>query len=339
MVEVVAKGPTKATVLSNAGLRFDLRVVPPESYGNLLQHFTGSKDHNVALRERAVKDGLSVSEYSVTVTDTGEELRFADEAAVYERLGYEYIPPELRENSGELEAARRRELPKLVELGDVRGDLHSHTTWSDGRASLEEMVSAARARGYAYLAVTDHPRGSLAEQDEEIDALNERVAPFRILKGIEVNIRVDGSLSLPEDVLAHRDWVIASLHGAFDRSPTERVLAAMEHPHVHCIGHLTARKINIRPPADVDVERVVAKAVETGTFLEINSQPNRLDLRDTHARLAGEAGVKIAVTTDAHQLSALDHIEMGIAQARRAWLTREQVLNTRAWPQIEKIRK
>ena len=339
VVEVVAKGPTKATVLSNAGLRFDLRVVPPESYGNLLQHFTGSKDHNVALRERAVKDGLSVSEYSVTVTDTGEELRFADEAAVYERLGYEYIPPELRENSGELEAARRRELPKLVELGDVRGDLHSHTTWSDGRASLEEMVSAARARGYAYLAVTDHPRGSLAEQDEEIDALNERVAPFRILKGIEVNIRVDGSLSLPEDVLAHRDWVIASLHGAFDRSPTERVLAAMEHPHVHCIGHLTARKINIRPPADVDVERVVVKAVETGTFLEINSQPNRLDLRDTHARLAGEAGVKIAVTTDAHQLSALDHIEMGIAQARRAWLTREQVLNTRAWPQIEKIRK
>ncbi|HEY6068815.1 MAG TPA: DNA polymerase/3'-5' exonuclease PolX [Gaiellaceae bacterium] len=339
VVEVVAKGPTKATVLSNAGLRFDLRVVPPESYGNLLQHFTGSKDHNVALRERAVKDGLSVSEYSVTVTETGEELRFTDEAAVYERLGYEYIPPELRENSGELEAARRRELPKLVELGDVKGDLHSHTTWSDGRASLEEMVRAARARGYAYLAVTDHPRGSLAEQDDEIDALSERVAPFRILKGIEVNIRVDGSLSLPEDVLAHRDWVIASLHGAFDRSATERVLAAMEHPHVHCIGHLTARKINIRPPADVDVERVVAKAVETGTFLEINSQPNRLDLRDTHARLAGEAGVKIAVTTDAHQLGALDHIEMGIAQARRAWLTREQVLNTRTWPQIEKIRK
>ena len=286
-----------------------------------------------------MKDGLSVSEYSVTVTETGEELRFADEAAVYERLGYEYIPPELRENSGELEAARKRELPKLVELGDVRGDLHSHTTWSDGRASLEQMVRAARARGYAYLAVTDHPRGTLAEQDAEIDALNEHVAPFRILKGIEVNIRADGSLSLPEDVLAKRDWVIASLHGAFDRSATERVLAAMEHPHVHCIGHLTARKINIRPPADVDVERVVAKAVETRTFLEINSQPNRLDLRDTHARLAGEAGVKIAVTTDAHQLSALDHIEMGIAQARRAWLTREQVLNTRTWPQIEKLRK
>ena len=339
VVEVVAKGPTKATVLSNEGLRFDLRVVPPESYGNLLQHFTGSKDHNVALRERAVKDGLSVSEYSITVTESGEELRFADEAAVYERLGYEFIPPELRENSGELEAARRRELPKLVELGDVKGDLHSHTTWSDGRDSLERMVLAARARGYEYLAVTDHPRATLAEQDVEIDALNERLKPFRILKGVEVNIRVDGSLSLPDDVLARRDWVIASLHGAFDRDPTERVLAAMEHPHVHCIGHLTARKINIRPPTDVDVERVVAKALETGTFLEINSQPNRLDLRDTHARLAGESGVKIAVTTDAHQLSALGHIEMGIAQARRAWLTKGQVLNTRTWPQIRKLRK
>jgi DNA polymerase (family X) len=339
VIEVIAKGPTNATVLSNEGLRFDLRVVPPESYGNLLQHFTGSKDHNVALRERAVKDGLSVSEYSISVVETGEELTFPDEAEVYERLAYQFIPPELRENSGELEAARKGELPKLVELMDIKGDLHSHTTWSDGRATLEHMVVAARARGYAYLAVTDHPRGTLVEQDLEIDALNERLKPFRILKGIEVNIRIDGSLSLPDEVLAGRDWVIASLHAAFDRNPTERVLAAMENPHVDMIGHLTARKINIRPPADVDVERVVEMAVETGTFLEINAQPNRLDLRDTHARLAGEAGVKIAVNTDAHQLGALEHIEMGVAQARRAWLTKEQVLNTRTWPQIEKLRK
>ena len=339
VIEVVARGSTKATVLSNEGLRFDLRVVPPESYGNLLQHFTGSKDHNVALRERAVKKGLSVSEYSITVVETGEELTFADETQVYEQLGYQFIPPELRENAGELEAARKGELPKLVELGDVKGDLHSHSTWSDGRDPLERMVLAAQARGYNYLAVTDHPRGSLAEQDVEIDALNERLKPFRILKGIEVNIRIDGSLSLPDEVLAERDWVIASLHAAFDRNPTERVLAAMESPHVDMIGHLTARKINIRGPASVDVERVVARALETGTFLEINSQPNRLDLRDTHARLAGEAGVKIAVNTDAHQLSALEHMEMGVAQARRAWLTKEQVLNTRTWPQIEKLRK
>jgi DNA polymerase (family X) len=339
VVEVVAKGPSKATVLSNEGLRFDLRVVPPESYGNLLQHFTGSKDHNVALRERAVKEGLSVSEYSITVVETGEELRYGKEPEVYERLGYEFIPPELRENCGELEAARRGELPTLVELTDITGELHCHSTWSDGRHTLEQMALAARERGYSYLAITDHPRGTLAEQDLEVDALNERIAPFRILKGIEVNIRVDGSVSLPDEVLARRDWVIASLHGAFDRNPTERVLAAMDNPHVDCIGHLTARKINIRGPADVDVESVVAKAVETGTFLEINSQPNRLDLRDTHARLAGEAGVKIVVGTDAHELRALQHIEMGVAQARRAWLTSEQVLNTRSWAEIEKLLK
>ena len=339
VIEVVAKGPTKATVLSNEGLRFDLRVVPPESYGNLLQHFTGSKDHNVALRERAVKDGLSVSEYSITVVETDEELKFATEEEVYERLGYQFIPPELRENAGELEAARKRELPKLVELADIKGDLHSHSTYSDGRDTLEQMVLAARARGYAYYAVTDHPRGTLAEQDLEIDALNARLKPFRILKGIEVNIRIDGSLSLPDEVLAERDWVMASLHAAFDRNPTERILTAMENPHVDCIGHLTARKITIRPPADVDVERVVAKALETGTFLEINAQPNRLDVRDTHARLAGEAGVKVAVNTDAHQLRALEHMEMGVAQARRAWLRKEQVLNTRTWPQIAKLLK
>jgi DNA polymerase (family X) len=337
VIEVVAKGPTKATVLSNEGLRFDLRVVPPDSYGNLLQHFTGSKDHNLALRERAVKDGLSVSEYSITVVETGEDLTYANEADVYERLGYQFIPPELRENAGELEAARKGELPELVELAQIKGDLHSHTAYSDGRDSLEQMALAARERGYAYLAITDHPRGSLAEQDLEIDALNERLKPFKLLKGIEVNIRIDGSLSLPDDVLAERDWVIASLHAAFDRNPTERVLAAMDNPHVDMIGHLTARKINIRPPADVQFQRVVEKAVETGTFLEINSQPNRLDLRDTHARMAGEAGVKIAVNTDAHQLSALQHIEMGVAQARRAWLTKEQVLNTRSWPQIQKL--
>ena len=339
VIEIVAKGPTKATVLSNEGLRFDLRVVPPESYGNLLQHFTGSKDHNVALRERAVKDGLSVSEYSITVVESGEELTFADEEQVYERLGYQFIPAELRENAGELEAARKGELPKLVELPDIKGDLHTHTSYSDGRETLEQMALSARARGYAYYAVTDHPRGTLAEQDLEIDALNERLKPFRILKGIEVNIRIDGSLSLPDEVLAERDWVMASLLAAFDRNPTERVLTAMENPHVDCIGHLTARKINIRSPANVDIERVVAKALETGTFLEINAQPNRLDLRDSHARLAGEAGVKIAVNTDAHQLSALQHMEMGVAQARRAWLTKDQVLNARTWPQIEKLLK
>ena len=343
VVEVVAHGDTKATVISTDGLRFDLRVVPPESYGNLLQHFTGSKDHNVALRERAVKDGLSVSEYSITVVETGEELRYATEAEVYARLGYEWIPPELRENTGELEAARRNELPKLVEQREIRGDLHLHSDWSDGRATLEEMALAATARGYAYIAITDHSyrlhEGRLAAQDEEVARLNELLAPFQILRGVEVNIRADGSLDLTDEELASRDWVIASLHTSFDRSPTERVLAAMMSPHVDCIGHLTARKLNKRPPADVDVERVLAGALETGTFLELNGQPDRLDLRDAHARAAGEAGVQVLVSSDAHRPHALSYLDLALSQARRAWLTRAQVLNTRTWPQIRKMMK
>ncbi len=343
VLEVVAHGDTKATVISNEGLRFDLRVVPPESYGNLLQHFTGSKDHNVALRERAVKDGLSVSEYSITVVETGEELRYTTEEEVYERLGYAWIPPELRENGGELEAARRGELPVLVEQDDVKGDLHLHSDWSDGRATIEEMALAAIARGYAHMAITDHSQrlreGRLAAYDEEVARLNERLAPFRILRGVEVNIRADGGLDMTDEELASRDWVVASLHTSFDRSPTERVLAAMESPHVDCIGHLTARKINRRPAADIDVGRVLAKAVETGTFLEINGQPDRLDIRDAHARAAGEAGIPVLVSSDAHRPHELAFLDFALSQARRAWLTKAQVLNTRTWPQIQKMMK
>ena len=342
--EVAAKGPTKATVVSNEGLRFDLRVVPPESYGNLLQHFTGSKEHNLALREDAVRRGLSVSEYGITVVEIGEVVTAAEEPEVYDRLGYQWIPPELRENAGELEAARRGELPALVELGDLRGDLHSHSTWSaDGKNSIEEMALAARDRGYAYLALTDHSHylreDRLARQHDEIDALNETLKPFRILKGVEANIRVNGELDVDDETLARLDWVMASLHTGFDRSPTERVLAVMENPHVDCIGHLTGRKLNIRGPMEIDVELVVAKALEAGTFLEINSQPNRLDLRDVHARYAGEAGVKLVVSTDAHELRALGWAELGVAQARRAWLTKDQVLNTRTWSQIQRLLK
>jgi DNA polymerase (family 10) len=343
VVQVVAHGDTKATVLSNDGLRFDLRVVPPESYGNLLQHFTGSKDHNVALRERAVKDGLSVSEYSVTVVETGEELRYAAEEEVYARLGYAWIPPELRENGGELEAARRGELPVLVEQSDVKGDLHLHSDWSDGRATIEEMALAAIARGYAYMAITDHSQrlrdGRFAAYDEEVARLNERLTPFRILRGVEVNIRADGGLDLSDEELAARDWVVASLHSSFDRDPTERVLAAMESPHVDCIGHLTARKINRRPAADVDIPRVLAKAVETGTFLEINGQPDRLDIRDANARAAGEAGVPVLVSSDAHRPHELSFLDLALSQARRAWLTKAQIVNTRTWPQIQKLMK
>jgi DNA polymerase (family 10) len=343
VVDVAAKGSTKATVVSHDGLRFDLRVVPPESYGNLLQHFTGSKHHNVALREDAVRRGFSVSEYSVTDVEAGQEHTFANEEEVYRFLGYDWIPPELRENGGELAAARKGELPALVELGDIRGDLHTHTTWSDGKDSLENMVAAAIARGYAYYAICDHSqrlRGELLfQQSEQIDALNELVAPFRILKGIEVNVRPDGTLDVSEDELATRDWVVASVHSRFDHNPTERVIAAMESPYVDVIGHLTNRKIGKRAPSPVDVERVIEKALETGTFLEINSQPDRLDLTDVHARAAREAGLKLVIDSDGHEIGALDFVELGVGQARRAWLTKDDVLNTRTWKQIEKLKK
>jgi len=343
VVDVAAKGSTKATVVSHEGHRFDLRVVPPESYGNLLQHFTGSKNHNVALREDAVRRGFSVSEYSVTEVESGEEHHFAREEDVYRLLGYDWIPPELREDGGELAAARKGELPTLVELGDLRGDLHTHTTWSDGKDSLEAMVDAAVSRGYDYYAICDHSqrlRGDLLlRQSEQIAALNELVKPLRILKGIEVNIRPDGSLDVDEEDLATRDWVVASVHSRFDHAPVERIFAAMESPYVDCIGHLTNRKIGKRSPSHVDIERVVEKALETGTFLEINSQPDRLDLTDVHARAAREAGLKLVIDSDGHEVGALDYVELGVGQARRAWLTKDDVLNTRTWAQIQKLKK
>ena len=341
-VEVAARGSTKATVVAQDGLKIDLRVVPPESYGNLLQHFTGSKEHNVALREAAVRRGLSVSEYGVTEVESGEVHAFATEDEVYAFLGYEWIPPELRENCGELEAARDGGLPKLVELRDLRGDLHTHTTWSDGKDSLEAMVARAVAKGYEYYAICDHSKrlrdGLLAEQSAAIDELQSEV-PLRILKGVEVNIRADGSLDLSDGELATLDWVVASVHHGFDKEPTKRVMAAMENPYVDCIGHLTGRKIGKREPSPVDVERVIEKALETGTFLEINSQPDRLDLSDVHARAAREAGLKLIVDSDGHQIAALDYVELGVGQARRAWLTKADVVNTHTWKQVEKLRK
>ena len=344
VAEIAAHGKTKATVISHDGLVFDLRVVPPDSYGNLLQHFTGSKRHNVALREDAVRRGLSVSEYGVKDVESGEVFTCATEEELYERLGYQWIPPELREATGELDAARRGELPKLVEVSDLRGDLHMHSTWSnDGKNTLEEMASAAKARGYDYAAITDHAHylreGRLQAQWGEVAELNGQLAPFRILRGIEVSIRADGSVDMPDEDLAECDWVVASLHSAFDKNPTERLMAAMENPHVDCIGHMTARKLNRRDGAEIALDKAFAKAVETGTFVEINSQPDRLDLRDVHARAAAEAGVRIVVNTDSHEVGALDFAELGIAQARRAWLTKDHVVNTRTWKQIERLKK
>jgi DNA polymerase (family 10) len=343
VLEVVAQGDTKATVISKQGLRLDLRVVPPESYGDLLQHFTGSKDHNVALREHAQRNGLSISEYGVTVVETGEVKTFRDEESLYAFLGYSFIPPELRENGGELEAARNGSLPVLVELADLRGEMHCHSTWSsDGKASIEEMARAAAARGYEFLCLTDHSHylreGRIEAQWLEIEAVNAKLGPFRVLRGVEANITARGEVDVPDELLAELDWVVASLHTSLDRSPTERVLAAIENPHVDCIGHLTGRRISRRPGADLDLDRVVARAAETRTALEINSQPDRLDMRDAHARLAGAAGVMIPIDTDAHSIGALSYAELGVGLARRAWLTKEQVLNTRSWAEIDRAR-
>jgi len=345
VAEVVAHGRTKATVVSYDGFRFDLRVVPPESYGNLLQHFTGSKDHNVALRESAVRRGLSVSEYGVQ-PEEGELFQTTDEEELYGHLGYAWIPPELRENRGELEAARKSELPKLVALEDIAGDLHMHTTWSDGRGTLEEMVGAARELGRGYVAICDHAkrlRGDLLErQAAEIQTVNERHGDIEVLAGVEVDIRRDGSLDLEDETLAARDWVMASIHSGFTEGRAEltrRLLAACENPHVDCVGHPSGRKLNRRAPYDADWDAVFARAAETGTFLEINAQPDRLDLKDAMARAAVGAGVKVVISTDAHRVHELGNLELGVFQARRGWLTKDDVVNTRPWAKVRRMLK
>ncbi len=343
---VTARGGTKATVVSQDGLAFDLRVVPPECYGNLLQHFTGSKDHNVALRQEAVARGLSVSEYGVEDTDAAGTVTHATEQELYDFLGYAWIPPELRENRGELEAARVGALPQLVELDDLRGDLHMHTDVSDGRGTLEEMAAAAVAAGHSYIAICDHARrlrdGRLDAQVEAIAELSRRLDGIEILSGVEVDIRADGSLDLSDDELSGRDWVMASIHSGFDGGRdrlTKRLLAAIESPHVDCIGHPTGRKIGRRAPYEIDAEAVFGACSRTGTFLELNCQPDRLDLTDTMARAASAAGVGIVVSTDAHRTGELANLQLGVSQARRAWLTREAIVNTRPWAEIKRMLK
>jgi DNA polymerase (family 10) len=343
-------GPNGVRTQTHNGISVDLRIVAPEAFGNLLQHFTGSKAHNVALREDAVARGLSVSEHGVTEVESGEVELCATEERVYERLGYAYIEPELREGRGELKAAREGKLPELVAVEDIRGDLHSHTTLSDGRNSLEEMAAAARARGYAYLAITDHSASHgfgdhvtaerLWKRIEEVRAWNQGKRGFRLLAGSEVNIGLDGSLDYPDDLLEALDWVVASVHTSFsvpEAAMTERVLAAIENPHVDCIGHLTGRLIGRREPYAIDVEAVVAAASAAGTMLEINGNPNRRDLSEHHVRLAREAGATIVLNTDAHGIETLENMQYAVATARRAWLTAADVANTKGWREFKKL--
>jgi DNA polymerase (family X) len=343
-------GPNGVRAQTHNGISVDLRIVAPAAFGNLLQHFTGSQAHNVQLREEAVGRGLSVSEHGITEVESGEVSLCETEEAVYERLGYAYVEPELREGRGELKAAREGELPDLIELGDIRGDLHSHTTLSDGRNTLEEMAEAGRERGYAYMAITDHSASHgfgdhvteerLWERIEEVRAWNKGKRGFRLLAGSEINIGLDGSLDYPDDLVEALDWVVASVHTSFSISTeqmTERVLAAIENPQVDCIGHLTGRLIGRREPYGIDVEAVAEAAARTGTMLEINGNPNRRDLSDRHARLAVDAGATIVLNTDAHGVDTLGNMAYAVATARRAWLSAADVANTRGWAAFKKL--
>jgi DNA polymerase (family 10) len=345
-------GPNGVRAQTHNGVSVDLRIVPPAAFGNLLQHFTGSKAHNVQLRAEGVGRGLSVSEHGITETESGDVQTCETEPEVYERLGYAYIEPELREGRGELKAAREGKLPDLVELADIKGDLHSHTTLSDGRNSLDEMAEAARDRGYKYLAITDHSASHgfgdhvtaerLWERIEEVAAWNKGKRGFRLLSGSEINIGLDGTLDYPDDLVAALDWVVASVHTSFnvsEKAMTERVVAAIENPDVDCIGHLTGRLIGRREPYGIDVEAVAEAAARTGTMIEINGNPNRRDLSDLHARLAVEAGVTIVLNTDAHGVDTLDNMAYAVATARRAWLTKADIANTRGWAEFKKLRK
>lgn len=329
---------------THSGIGVDVRIVRPDAFGNLFQHFTGSAAHSAELRERAAAIGLHVSEHGIKDDATGETERFETETEVYRRLGYSYIEPELREDRGELDAARDGTLPELVRADDIRGELHCHTTLSDGTATLEEMAGAARARGYEYLAITDHSSSHgfgdhvtaerLWQRIEEIEAFNATDPGILVLAGSEVNILPDGELDYPDDLLRALDWVIASIHTSFNMKEdrmTARMIAAIEHPEVDLIGHATGRLLNQREPYRIDLERCFESAARCGTAFEINGNPRRRDLNEVNARLAAESGVGIVLNTDAHRPEAMDYMAFAVATARRAWLDAGRILNTGPW--------
>jgi DNA polymerase (family 10) len=351
VAEVLLSGQTKTSVRLHNGLQVDLRVLAPDRWGAGLQYFTGSQAHNVRIRELAQKQGLSLSEYGFKRQD-GSEILCPEEEKAYETLGLPWIPPELREDRGEIQAAAAGELPGLVEWGDVQGDLHAHTDWSDGAGSLAEMAEAAQSRGYRYLVISDHTQSlgiaggltpeRLRAQRTEIDALNEQWDGFALLQGCELEIKADGSLDYSDQVLAELDFVVASVHTSLRQDPaqiTQRVIGALNNPYVDVIGHPSGRILGQREESAVDLDAVIRAAAETGTALEVNSIPARLDLDDVHVRRARELGVRIAINSDAHHPGGLDSLSYGLATARRGWATAVGVLNTltldelRAWRQ------
>ena len=350
VAEVLAHGPTRTTVVLRSGLQVDIRAVPEESYGAALLYFTGSKAHNIALRGLANEHGWKLNEYGLFAGK--RRIAGISEEEVYQKLGLAFIPPELREDRGEIPLAQANKLPRLVTLSDIRGDLHVHSDWTDGTTTIAAMAAGAQALGYEYIALTDHSRrvamahgldpARLSRQIREINRLNEKLDGFAILKGIEVDILKDGRLDLPDSSLSQLDVVVASVHSHFDLSrqaQTDRVVRAMENRYVSIIGHPTGRLIGEREPYDIDMDRVISAARDLGCFLEINAEPDRLDLNDIHAHAAKTMGVKLAISTDAHSVNALQYMRFGIGQARRAWLAADDVLNTRSLAALRKLLK
>jgi DNA polymerase (family 10) len=345
--EVLASGTTKASVIVSGEHQVDLRIVAHDSFGSLLQYFTGGKQHNINLRERARRQGLSLSEYGITNLATSKLEKFATEEAFYERLGLQFIPPEIREGQQEIERAEQGTIPRLVELSDIKGDLHVHTNWSDGHDSIEAMALAAKELGYQYLGICEHSGGRgiargldaerLRQQIAEIKELNRKISGIYIFTGIEVDIRADGSLDLPDEVLAEPDIVIAAVHSAMGQSQeqvTRRIIRAMENPNVDILAHPTSRLLPEREPMAVDMEAIFQAAVRTNTILEINAMPSRLDLKDIHVYRARELGVMLVINTDAHSVEHLGFMRFGVGIARRGWCQAEDILNTRPLEEV-----
>jgi len=348
--EVLGQGPTKASVVVRDTIQVDLRIVEHRSYGTVLQYFTGSKEHNVKLRQIAIDQGYSLSEYSLKKMADGTDLFFDSEEDIYARLGMQYIPPEMREDTGEIEAALAGKLPRLLELSDIKGDLHVHSSWSDGRDSIEQMARAAKALGYEYIASADHSpsvgiAGGLTPENlerkiEEIAAANEVLEGFTVLVGTEVDIRADGKLDYPDDLLAKCDVVVASVHMAQqqkERSITGRIISAIENKNVDIIAHPTGRILGKRDPYEVDMQAVLEAAAKNGTAMEINAYPNRLDLNDVWSRTARDLGVKLAIDSDAHAMEQLRVMKYGVTVARRGWLELGDVLNTMGLQELMKV--
>jgi DNA polymerase (family 10) len=346
--EVLSKGDTRASVVLKSGLQVDVRVVPPESFGAALHYFTGSKAHNIAIRRLAQERGLKLNEYGVFKGE--KRIAGETEESVFASVGLPWMSPELREDRGEIETARRGELPKLVELGDLRGDLHMHTKASDGRNTIREMALAAKAKGLEYIAVTEHSQretqargldsARLAKQLDEIDRVNAELRGITILKGIEVDILEDGSLDLPDSVLAKLDLVVAAVHSRFNlprAKQTERILRALDNPHVSILAHPSGRLIDERDPYEVDMQAVIRRAKVRGIALELNAHPDRLDLNDTDARMAKEEGALVAINADAHSVHDFENLPFGVGQARRGWLEARDVLNARPLAEVRKL--